>query len=57
MGKYVLMIPLIASVYVDIEAENEDEAWEIGQKLYDQGKIDFEGYDNDSICTWEMEKV
>ncbi len=57
MKKYLGCIPLIATAHVKIEARSKEEAMEKLEQLYDEGKVDLLGFDNDSINTWWVEEL
>lgn len=54
--KFTGCIPLIAVAYVDIEAEDEDDAMEKLHEMYDNGEVDLNGYDNEDNGQWWVEK-
>jgi hypothetical protein len=56
MGKYFGFIPLIATAYVKIEAENENEAFEKLRNMYEKGAIDLMGFDNECESEWWVEE-
>lgn len=57
MKIWEVMIPLIASVYVTVEAETEGEALDEADRLFDNGEIDTEGYDPEPNNYWEASEV
>lgn len=53
--KFTGCIPLIATAFVDIEAEDEDEAMGILCEMVDRNEVDFNGYDCESNGFWWIE--
>lgn len=56
MKKYIGCIPLVAVVNVDIEAENEDEAFDKLIELYKNNQIDTNGYNPEPPNYWWVEE-
>lgn len=60
MKKYTGVIPMSYNVYVDgIEAESEDEAMGKLLELYDNGDVDFDGYEgnHEPDNYWSVEEI
>ena len=57
MKKFIILIPLIATTFYEVEAESEDEAFEMAVEAYDSGRIDLQGFDNEPISDWWVEEV
>lgn len=57
MKTWEVMIPLIASVYVTVEAETGDEALDIADEMLRNGEIDTDGYDPEPNDLWDVGEV
>ena len=57
MKTWEIMIPLIASVYVTVEAETEEEALDEADRMFDNGEIDTDGYDPEPNNCWEATEI
>lgn len=57
MKRFEVFIPLIAGVYIEVEAEEEDEAIETASRMFDRGEVDTEGHDPEPENYWEATEV
>lgn len=56
MKKFTGFIPLVATAYAEIEAENENEALEKLKEMYNEGQVDLMGFDNEGYSSWWVEE-
>lgn len=57
MKKFEVTIPLIAYIYVKVEAEDEEEALEKVESMVDKGEVETYGFDTEPICNWDSVRV
>lgn len=56
MKKFTGLIPLVATAYVEIEAKDENEAFEILRDMYKRKEVDLMGFEAEGIDSWWVEE-
>ena len=54
--KFLGCVPLVATAYVEIEAEDENEAMKTLMRMYDNGEVNLDGYDSECLGSWWVER-
>ena len=55
MAKYTVVIPINATIEVEVEAADESTALELAYDMYHNGEIEHHDGDVDSFNTWWVE--
>lgn len=56
MKKYTVNVPLVATAWVDVWAEDEDDAMNIVEDMVSRYEVDLNGYDAEHGGSWWVDE-